>query len=261
MRDFKIDTKWFDPNPILTALFGALLGSIITFVSRNSSLSNLPVSESWIVLLLLVFSIVLYGLFYNKLSKIDEEIEMLVQRSNAKLKYIPVSEISQLATNLTKNAGIIRVIGTARQDVVESKNVTEALKYLDETEKRFSDSNHIIYRRITSKKIKIRFAQHLLALLESSKNKSYDFRIKFIDNILPCISYQIFDDEYVIVIVDNQKIEGVADHCLALFSNDLSVVEPFVSHFDRAWDSLPEGNERVILKKILDELEKPYCLN
>ena len=75
-------------------------------------------------------------------------------------------------------------------------------------------------------------------LSELSKSNNHDFKIAFIDSIETTISYQIFDENEVLVIIDTPLIENIRDNALSLLSTNLDIVRSFVLHFETAWETL-----------------------
>ena len=241
--------KLFD-NPILMALFGALLGFLITILTKKTSLDNLPISETWLVLLILIALSALLGGLYSKISSIEENTFSLLNQTGANFKIISPNEASILASKMIKESEMVRIIGTARQDVIETKNSDVAKRYLLNTETRFSKKEHIIYRRITSKNIRLNFANHLLKLIERSKKNKHSMEIKLIDNIEPIISYQVFDEKGVLVFIDNHIVSNISDNALAMWSTEEIVIKTFSEHFESAWRSIEKIDILPLLKNI-----------
>jgi hypothetical protein len=150
-----------------------------------------------------------------------------------------VNEGSRFASECVKKAETIRVVGTARQDVINGENIANS--YLKATEERFNSELPLIYRRITSSQITTPFKQHLSKLFEISKRQGTKnkFEVALAPNLDIAVSYMIFDEASVLIVVDNIHIANVIDNKAMLWSSDVEVVKAFMNHFDQAWDKLP----------------------
>ena len=146
-------------NPLMLTLYGALLGVFIFYIIKP--LSQLPINPSWLILLLLVLVIIFVSLILVKLQEMDKTIQKCEANDERIFKILNANDASLVAAHNIEKASIVRVIGTARQDIINTQNVKEADKYLASTEKRFLRKKHLIYRRITSSKLRTPFREHL----------------------------------------------------------------------------------------------------
>jgi hypothetical protein len=138
-----------------------------------------------------------------------------------------------------KTARVIRVVGTARQDVASSTGTPAASAYLKATESRFASGQPLSYLRITSPQITPYFKEHLTKLFSYSRsNKAIKFEVALTSGLDVAVSYMVFDDDGVLLIVDNEVIGQRQDNQLMLWSAEPEVVKAFKSHFDHAWSTV-----------------------
>lgn len=201
-----------------------------------------------------------YILFYYRIQKMrnQKELEELSQRIaedvGANLKEISdifirdigfsmitnVDDGSEFAAIKVKQASIIRVIGTARQHVVEQLEQKPATSYLRETENRFKQKKKIIYRRITTKDLSNAFFNHLVNLFDLAQQNNHTIEISLVPNLFTSISYQIFDDKSVLLVVDNDKLSNMKDNAAMFWSTNPQIIDVFTKHFDNAWSKLEQ---------------------
>jgi hypothetical protein len=151
-----------------------------------------------------------------------------------------IDEGSRFAADRVKEARVVRVVGTARQDVVGTAGTAAADAYLKATETRFASGQPLVYMRITSPRLTARFKQHLIQLFDFSRSTT---AVKFevaISELDPAVSYMVFDENGVLLVVDNTILGPVRDNQLMLWSAEPDVVRAFKNHFDQAWSTLPD---------------------
>jgi hypothetical protein len=150
-----------------------------------------------------------------------------------------IDEGSGFASDHVKTARVIRVVGTARQDVASSTGTPAASAYLKATESRFASGQPLSYLRITSPQITPYFKEHLTKLFSYSRsNKAIKFEVALTSGLDVAVSYMVFDDDGVLLIVDNEVIGQRQDNQLMLWSAEPEVVKAFKSHFDHAWSTV-----------------------
>jgi len=150
-----------------------------------------------------------------------------------------VNEGSKYAADRVKASNLIRVIGTARQDVLDE--VSEASDYLRATEERASSEKAFSYLRITSPVLSTSFRHHLLKLFQVFKTKQGGrIEIALESRMDTSVSYMIFDDEELLLIVDNTVFGSVRDNRVMIWSRDRDVVKAFSNHFDHAWNRIAD---------------------
>ena len=160
-----------------------------------------------------------------------------------------------------------RIIGTARQDIVEgavnnnihSENV--AFNYLEKSKERFcKGKNNFHYRRITIKNLQNYFAGHLKEILNLAEENKHDAKIAFLNTEFPPVSYQIFDTDFLIIIVDNTGGEfKTRDYGIAITCTETKVIQAFKDHFDNYWRHLEKTTSTVSKAEDLEEVLKGGC--
>lgn len=149
-----------------------------------------------------------------------------------------VNDGSKYAAERVGSANLVRIVGTARQDVLAE--VSAASDYLRATEKRVASGPPFSYLRITSSSLSLSFRHHLLTLLQASKGKTgVRVEIGLEERMDASVSYMIFDDHELLLIVDNTVFGSVRDNRLMTWSRDVDLVKAFSDHFDHAWNRLP----------------------
>ncbi len=151
---------------------------------------------------------------------------------------VSVNDGSSYAASRIQSANLVRIVGTARQDVLEEVN--EAAAYLHATEKRVTSNKPLSYLRITSSTLSTPFRQHLLRLLKASKPKSgIRVEIAVEERMDASVSYMIFDSDELLLIVDNTIFGSVRDNRLMVWCRETDIVKAFADHFDSAWNRSP----------------------
>jgi len=149
-----------------------------------------------------------------------------------------VNDGSKYAAERVGSAKLVRIVGTARQDVLTE--VSAASDYLRATEGRVASGQPFSYLRITSSGLSASFRSHLLTLLQAAKGKvGVRVEVALEERMDASVSYMIFDDLELLLIVDNTVYGSVRDNRLMIWSRDVDVVKAFSDHFDHAWSRLP----------------------
>ena len=149
-----------------------------------------------------------------------------------------VDDGSKYAAERVRSAKVVRVVGTARQDVLA--DVSAASEYLRATEERVVSGQPFSYLRITSSRLSASFRSHLLTLLQAAKGrKGVRVEVALEERMDASVSYMIFDDTDLLLIVDNTVYGSVRDNRLMIWSRDVDLVKAFSDHFDHAWGRLP----------------------
>ena len=146
---------------------------------------------------------------------------------------IPAAEVSRIAARMMPDVETLRTLGTARQDFLD---VDESARlYLTETERRVHRKSPFRYYRITSERLRDAFIRHLVCLLGAADSR-HDIQVQLIPNIETTVTYQIFDNAHVLVILDTPYVpDGRRNYAIALMSSDAEIVKAFIAHFDNAW--------------------------
>lgn len=150
-----------------------------------------------------------------------------------------VDEGSRFAATRIGLANHVRIVGTARQEVVNETSA--AAEYLVATENRAKSEKPFSYLRITSSTLSSSFRQHLSSMLRLSRHKEGKRIEVAVDGQMNAsISYMIFDGKELLLIVDNTVFGSVRDNRIMIWSCDRDIVKAFSDHFDHAWGRIPK---------------------
>ena len=150
--------------------------------------------------------------------------------------------ISSFATSLVKDSIIIRVIGTARQEAIvnNTSDKVNALAYLKSIEKRL-DHDHekhpFTYLRVVPQNIEEPLQKHIDECNNISNRTGNRFELiklnsKDFDFF---VSYQLFDDKHLLLIIDNKVLGQYNDNSLCLWTKNKKIIDVFCKHFDNAF--------------------------
>lgn len=149
-----------------------------------------------------------------------------------------VNDGSKYAAERVGSAKLVRIVGTARQDVLAE--VSAASDYLRATERRIASGAPFSYLRITSSSLSASFRSHIMTLLQAAKGKAgVRVEVALEERMDASVSYMIFDNLELLLIVDNTVFGSVRDNRLMIWSRDVDLVNAFSDHFDHAWNRLP----------------------
>lgn len=141
------------------------------------------------------------------------------------------------AARRVSSSSLVRVVGTARQEVLHS--VPEAMTYLRTTEDRAKLIDKFTYLRITSNTLVREFRDHLCNMVDISSNNIFSTVEIAIENQLDVsISYTIFDLKEVLLVIDNTVFGNTRDNRLMVSIKEEHIVRSFADHFDHAWSRL-----------------------
>ena len=145
-----------------------------------------------------------------------------------------VNKGSTYAAHRLRESSLVRMIGTARQDVLGTQQA--ASDYLRAAEESLANRSPFTYLRITSSELSAPFRQHLTSLFQVSKaNSGARIEIALHERLDTSISYTLFDNEELLLVVDNTVFGSVRDNRLMVMFRDPAVVTAFAEHFDHAW--------------------------
>lgn len=224
-------TRGIAGSDLILALVSAVLGVIVaTWLGKERN----AVAPSWLMFAVLCVIVALISLLVMKMNELKHALSKVAPEGLSNVRTIAESEISKIAADLVANARTIRVIGTARQDIVATDEV--AMSYLRATERRAKTQPKLYYRRITSTTLLPVFRTHLETILKANDSgRGHDIQISLVSDLECSISYQIFDDTCAMIIVDAPKVPGVSDNVLAFLIEEGSMVAALIAHFDNAW--------------------------
>lgn len=230
-------------NTIISAIIGAVIGMIVTKLVSDfwGTISPLPNSFA---LLVAVFVFAVMAFVFNRIDDHDEfRTEVMQNMSNPLIK-INKEVISDFATSLVKRSKYIRVVGVAKQDVLGDEDRRAASKrYLSKLEnmltKDYGSEMGFQYYRVVPKRCTEPFKEHFeKCRLNCEIHKKNKFQVIIADNDFDFyISYQIFDQTDMLIIVDNPttKDPNKDDNALCYWTQDKETIETFTRRFDSAW--------------------------
>ena len=164
------------------------------------------------------------------------------------LKAGSFSHIMKEAIQHLEKATFLRVIGSARQDMLALRRLPLMEKYLKVIEAKMlkhDAERPFFYRRITTQHIKPKFLEHLEACFEISRANGNDIQVVLEQNIDLSITYFIIDSSMIVLNLYTTVDLGVKDNTLLFSSTDQEIIRLFAKHFTEAWSSA-DANELVI---------------
>ncbi len=226
-------------NSIVSAIIGAIAGLVLSFFIENITLviNTIPI---WAALVTIIFlfscMVFLYYRIENHAEFREEEMEHM---SNPLIK-INADVISDFASSLVKKSSYIRVVGSAKQDILEDEyRLAASKRYLSNLESMLSKDRSFQYYRVIPKKCNSELLKHIEKCISNSTiHKKTSFQ--YIESDIPFdfyISYQIFDQSDILIIVDNptSKDPNKDDNVLCFWTRDEETIEAFTKRFDSAW--------------------------
>ena len=151
--------------------------------------------------------------------------------------------ISEFATTLVNRSKYVRVVGTARQDVVASTSLKGARDYLNALEKKLGadcsdQANAFTYLRVVPRPPSDKMLQHIANCTSAATDKCHRFEAKTNLHFPFYVSFQIFDNTDLLIILDNKGYDRKHDNALCLWSRNKEIIEIFIKRFDDAWEDL-----------------------
>lgn len=153
-------------------------------------------------------------------------------------------DISDWASAQIERADVVRVIGTARQHVLNQSDA--AARYLTATEARVR-SARVSYRRIAPRQLTNRFRSHLDQLVESGARNGGDIAVLYVLDTTLCLSYQVFDERAAVIVVDTERVPGLRDNTVAMTTRDHDIIQGLIHHFDHAWKHFAAASESEVV--------------
>lgn len=234
---------------IITTIMGAVLGVIITYFTDNLGLSTSKINIKWIILLfLLALTLLLLSLIFIRINVIKEEQIKLFTDTFYGFRAVE-DDISEFAIRKLRKCSITRIVGTARQESIEKNDEKSASEYLTELEKKISGNKYFVCKRVTSANITSDlFKKHIKRCVELSANKGNVFEAIYVNQFDFNISYQLFDDTGLLLIVDNLLNKDYLDNSLGLWTENKEIIKAFINRFDYGWEKLKEEINNVPIK-------------
>lgn len=226
-------------NAIVIAILGAVMGSLVTIFAKLT-VEKLPVEPVYIVLFFAALVTVLSLMILFRIETIEEyRYEIMKDLIDGFIK-VDKDSISDFATSLVKKSSYVRVVGTARQDVLTDKTKEASRKYLKSLEEKLnksptSEGKIFTYYRVVPIKSKPALEKHLEVCMENAQKTGNEFDFKEIGTFFFYVSYQVFDDTDLLIIVDNKSYTGQSDNALCLWTRNKEIIRTFTNRFDDAW--------------------------
>lgn len=229
---------------IITTIIGAILGVIITYFTDNLGISSSKVNIKWVILLfLLALTLLLLSLIFIRIETIKEEQIKLFTDTFYGFRAVD-DDISEFAIRRLRKCSITRIVGTARQESIEKNGGKYANDYLSALEKKLKSNKYFVCRRVTSNDITSQtFKNHLKRCKEICESNSNIFEVIYAKQFDFNISYQLFDDEGLLLIVDNLQNNDYLDNSLGLWTENKEIINTFIKRFDYGWEKLKEDIE------------------
>ncbi|MFK8101881.1 MAG: hypothetical protein AB8G15_05135, partial [Saprospiraceae bacterium] len=142
--------------------------------------------------------------------------------------------------DLIDSAEIIRAIGFGRQYKIEGNTLPVVEKYYNAIEDRLSrkaNGKAFHYRRITVQKLEERFREHIKKCFRNVRGSSNECGMVFRENLYLSLRYLVIDDKKMILNLYTRDNVGIQDNRMLFHTEDKSIIEYFITHFDDAWDN------------------------
>jgi hypothetical protein len=226
-------------SAIVSAVLGAVMGSLLTTFT-DIAVKKIPIDPLYIVMFFAVLVTTLSFLILFRVETVDEyRYEIMKDLVNGFIS-IEKESISEFAIDLVKKASFIRVVGTARQDVIVTESQHAGRRYLKSLEalmnKKFThETEKRSYFRVIPRPSKAPLEDHIRICAENSKKTGNDFKYKEVQPFAFYLSYQLFDHTDMLLIVDNKSHTGASDNALCFWTRNQLIIAAFISHFDVAW--------------------------
>lgn len=224
---------------IITTIIGAILGVIVTYFTDNLGITQSSINIKWVILLfLLALTLLLLCLIFIRIDTIKTEQIKLFTDTFYGFRAVD-EDISEFAIRKLKRCSMTRIVGTARDESLGKNGTATALEYLKCIEEKLQEKKYFVCRRVTSSHVVSKeYREHLKNCLEiTSKNKNI-FEIIYIEDFDFNISYQIFDDNGLLVIVDNLVNNDYMENSLGLWTENKDIIQSFINRFDYGWDKI-----------------------
>lgn len=224
---------------IITTIIGAILGVIVTYFTDNLGISSSKINIKWVILLfLLALTLLLLSLIFVRIDTIKEEQIKLFTDTFYGFRAVD-DNISEFAIRKLRKCSITRIVGTARQESIEKKGEKYANDYLNVIENKLKSNKYFVCRRVTSSDIVSQtFKDHIKKCKEISENNTNIFEIVYVKQFDFNISYQLFDDKGLLLIVDNLQNNDYLDNSLGLWTENKEIINAFINRFDYGWEKL-----------------------
>lgn len=226
---------------VLTTLLGIVLGVVFDKIFEKW-LTNISVNNTvYLALFFCVSAVILTAIILFKTETIDEYRNEVTKILGDGFIRIYQDSISEFATTLVNRSKYIRVVGTARQDVVGRTSLKGAKEYLRALENKLSSAcsdqaNAFTYLRVVPRPPSEDMKKHIAACISAADGKCHKFEAKTDLNFPFYVSFQVFDNTDLLIILDNKGYDKKYDNALCLWSRNKEIIEIFIKRFDDAWE-------------------------
>jgi hypothetical protein len=225
---------------VVSSVFSALIGFVLSDIF-NLRIKKIPIEPVYLVLLFGIIAILLTTIILLRIETVDEYRNEVTKILGDGFIRIYKDSISEFAITLVNRSKYVRVVGTARQDVLKNRSMKGAQDYLRSLEKRLerpsSDtSNAFTYLRVVPRPPNQELEEHLEKCQVLAGSKGHKFEYKTILHFHFYISFQIFDNTDLLVILDNKGYDKKHDNALCLWSRNKEIIDVFINRFDNAWE-------------------------
>lgn len=221
----------------MLTLGGTLLGIILRDLYGEFQFSETP---KFLILITIVALIcfLIYILFKIEDLRNEQSYNIKTIKSSFNgLNRIGNDEGMELIIKEINKASEYRIIGVGRQYIIDKLDDKVVKKYMKSIEKRVSQKQYFIMKRITKDHLNSYFLNHLNKLLSEGSRNRHSVQIACNNIVTSSIQYVVIDERLVIVNVTNPVIGDVNDTKLNFYSYNKEVVKEFKEHFDRIWEN------------------------
>jgi hypothetical protein len=239
MKDKNRTSKVF-AGIIVSSLLSALIGYVLSDILK-ATINQIPVNPIYLILVFSLLSVLLIAIILFRMETVDEYRYDVTKLLGDGFVRIYKDSISDFAISLVSRSKYVRVVGTARQEVVGSKTVKNASGYLSALEKKLAKKSAnsldvFTYLRVVPVAPNKNMVRHIDICNDLALKNGHKFEAIVNLNFPFYISYQVFDDTDILIILDNKGCDKKRDNALCLWSRNKEIIDIFIRRFDDAWD-------------------------
>lgn len=223
---------------VVSSLFSIAIGFIVSNI-YDLTVDKIPVPPIYFVLVTSLVAVLLTAIILFKMETVDEYRYEVTKLLGDGFVRIYRDSISEFATTLVNRSKYIRVVGTARQDVVNSKSVKGAKGYLRALENKLSKSNTedtFTYLRVVPRSPAEAMKEHIQTCSSHARINGHNFEARINLHFPYYISFTIFDNTDLLIILDNKEFDKKNDNALCLWTRNKEIIEIFIKRFDNGWE-------------------------
>lgn len=218
------------------------MGALLTTFT-DMTIKNVPLDPLYVVVFFAVLVTTLSFMILFRIETVDEFRYEVISSMNEGFVSIESESISGFSISLVKKASFVRTVGTARQDVLEQKSERTARGYLKSFETKLNShpkdgTQKFNYLRVLPKKANHKMSEHIKQCIKNAEKTGNVFNYKQANEFEFYISFTLFDNTDMLLILDNEKHSGDRDNVLCLWSRDQQTITAFINHFDAAWKQI-----------------------